>query len=80
MRLPGFGSGSPLMPSLGGLTGSKPAFFEKIGDPGDLTGKIFRKTGIVQPKAKAVEAAPLLPGPAQKLDEKQRGALLVNKR
>ncbi len=55
MRLPGFGKGTPLKPGLGGLTG-KPAFFEKIGDPGDLTGKIFRGIGIQQAQTEAPES------------------------
>lgn len=58
MRLPGFGGNSPLMPGLGGLFGGKPAFYEKIGDPGDVTGKIFRKVGISQ-----APSEPLLPTP-----------------
>ncbi len=80
MRLPGFGKGSPLMPGLGGLTG-KPAFFEKIGDPGDMTGKIFRGVGIVnnQPAPEAQKSIAAEPSAVQKQNTRERKALLVNK-
>ncbi len=81
MRLPGFGDSSPLKPGLGGLTG-KPAFFEKIGDPGDLTGKIFRRIGISPDRGTADTRKAVLaePTPVEKQNTKEKADLAFAER